>query len=144
MHVRRPQRHAAQARCPERALQLRVVFSEEPKLLTLSRTCIAVAPKAIEFIAPHSGNGGGAPRIRPFRVARRYAGVVKMLVGEQGSVVATHTVALADEKPQTAHLLWRQGGRAFAIVAQQLLYVAIQTRGFVLQTPLIRGDGLSH
>src|SRR5690606_3649863 len=118
MHVRRTQRHAAQARCPERALQLRVVLSEKPEFLTLSRTCIAVAPKAIEFIAPHSGNGGGAPRIRPFRVARRHAGVVKMLVGEQRPVVTTHTVALADEQAQTAHLLWRQGGRAFATVAQ--------------------------
>ena len=101
VHVGRPAGDAAQAWGLERAHQLRVVADHEAQLVALLGAGVAERPEAVELVALQPWRTPSArPRSGGAGVARRHAGVVEGVVGEQRAVVAGGALPLADEEAQ--------------------------------------------
>jgi hypothetical protein len=94
VHVRRTLRNAAKAWRLERTFQGRLIAHHEPQFLAELRLRIAERTQAIELVAAHLRRRVGTPAIGPRNVARRHPGVVELLVGEKGPVVAGHALRL--------------------------------------------------
>lgn len=126
VHVRWPQSHTAQTRCLEGPFHGGIIGHHETKFLTLFRFCVAEKPQAIEFIFLDQGYCGGSTAIRSGWTAQRNGRVVKMLIGEEGTVVAAHALPFADERTQAVDFLGCQNLLTTWIAPDSGLDVAIK------------------
>jgi hypothetical protein len=98
VHIRRALRYVPQRGHLERAFQHMVAGHEKLELRAL-RTAVAPAAPAVELVTQHGIGSREPSRVCRKSRARRHAGVVELVVREQGAVVAVHTACLADEEP---------------------------------------------
>ena len=88
VHVRRASSDASQRWRLERTHQLLAVRRGEPKLVTVLGLRVAVAARAVEFPRERLAHANGSAAVDwQRRVRRRHAGIVKMIVRQQRTVV---------------------------------------------------------
>ena len=141
VHVRRPLGDRAQRRRLESPQHARVVRGDEAQLGAILRARVAVGSHAVERISRHLGQRGFAAAIRRQALRGRDAGVVEVVVREQGTGVAVDALSLAEEQPQPRDLIL--GENAFGRCStRQSGRVVVEPAVGEADTPLVGGDRL--
>jgi hypothetical protein len=108
VHVGAAVGHAAQGRHLELPLLLVRARFEEAQGAAVLGPRIAPGAKAVELVRQHLFGTAGATGIGGQARPLRHAGVVELVVRQQGAVVAGDAVRLAHEQPESGLLLGRK------------------------------------
>src|SRR5687768_7935437 len=142
VHVGRALSYVAKRRHLVRAFQYMVVGDQ---IIEFGATGSLIAPAtpAVEFILENGSRTRQATVVNRQFHARWDAGVMKLVVGEQRTVVALRAIRFADEQLEPGDLVVGENPIA-TLAIRDRIYIPIEPRRPKLDSPLIRGDGFSN